>query len=71
MKPPKYRLQTVLDVRDKAKQDAATHLAACRTKVAEAEGELLRRLQKVERCREDQERLRRRMLEVTLDAPSG
>jgi flagellar export protein FliJ len=67
MKPPKYRLQTVLDVRDKAKQDAATHLAACRTKVAEAEGELLRRLQKVERCREDQERLRRRMLQVTLE----
>jgi flagellar export protein FliJ len=44
MKKPKYRLQTVLDMREKAKKDAAQLVALRRQQLAEAEREL-------EKCR--------------------
>lgn len=39
---PKYRLQTVLELREKAKKDAAQFVALRRRQLAEAEDELLR-----------------------------
>ena len=65
MAKEKYRLQSVLDVRDRAKQDAARTVAARRAQLAEAEAELARREQAVEDCRARQVEARARMVEET------
>jgi flagellar export protein FliJ len=46
----KYKLQPVLDVRERAKQEAAQGVATRRAQLAEAEAELLRREQAVMDC---------------------
>ena len=51
MPKPKYRLQPVLSVREKAKQEAAKSLATQRAQLADAEVELVRRKAAVDECR--------------------
>ncbi|HEV2802380.1 MAG TPA: flagellar FliJ family protein [Pyrinomonadaceae bacterium] len=58
----KYKLQSVLDVRDRAKQEAMRHVAARRAQLAEAEAELARRLGALEDCRRRQREAREAML---------
>lgn len=57
-----YRLQPVLDMRDRARQEAAQRVASLRLQVAEAEQELARREQEVLDCRARQEAARQQML---------
>lgn len=57
----KYRLQSVLGVRERAKQAAARVVALRREQVAEAERELERREGELERCRERQREARESM----------
>lgn len=59
----KYRLQPVLDVRDRAKQEAAQRVAARRAQVAEAEAELERRERAVEECRARQREAQEKLAE--------
>ena len=59
----KYRLQPVLDVRDRARQAAAALVAARREQLAAAEAELLRRRQALADCRKRQAVAQERMLE--------
>ena len=58
----KYRLQSVMDVRERAKQEAARVVALRRSQLAEAEEELARRAAALERCREQQRDARAKML---------
>jgi flagellar export protein FliJ len=58
----KYRLQPVLDVRDRAKQEAARLVAARRLQVEQAEGELMRREREVTACLERQAAAQEQML---------
>lgn len=51
-----------MDVRDRAKQEAARRVAARRTLLAEAEAELSRRESQVAECRDRQESVRAKML---------
>ncbi|MBA3714782.1 MAG: hypothetical protein H0W76_20365 [Pyrinomonadaceae bacterium] len=67
MRKPKYRLQPVLDVRDRAKQESARHVAMRRAQFAAAEAELTRRQQAVAECRAEQVRARLRMVEQSKD----
>ena len=59
----RYRLQPVLDVRDRAKQEAAQRVAARRAQLAVAEAELARRQHLVARCRADQALAQQRMMD--------
>ena len=59
----KYRLQSVMDARERAKQDAARLLALRRAQLSDAEEELARRKDAVERCRQQQRDVRAKMLE--------
>lgn len=59
----KYRLQPVVDVRDRAKQEAARIVAVRREQLASAEAQLLRCEQAVENCRNQQSEARTRMLD--------
>jgi flagellar export protein FliJ len=54
MSKKKYRLEPVLMVRDKAKQDAAQHLATCRELLTSVIDELKRREDAVVICRREQ-----------------
>jgi flagellar export protein FliJ len=58
----KYKLQPVLDVRDRVKQEAMRRVAQRRAQLAEAEAELARREQALEECRARQAEGRARML---------
>ena len=58
----KYRLQSVMDVRERAKQDAARLLALRRSQLDEAEKELASRTTALERCRRQQRDARAKML---------
>lgn len=63
----KYRLQPVVDVRDRAKKEAARIVAVRREQLANAEAQLRRCEQAVEDCRAQQAEVRARMLdEATL-----
>lgn len=62
MPKSKYKLQPVLDVRDRAKREAARRVAARRAQLAEEEAELSRRQRLVAECRERQESARGNML---------
>ncbi len=57
----KYRLQSVLGVRERAKQAAARVVALRREQVAEAERELARRAGELSRCRARQREARESM----------
>ena len=59
----KYRLQSVMDARERAKRDAARLLALRRTQLEEAEKELASRVEAVARCRQEQRDARAKMLE--------
>jgi flagellar export protein FliJ len=52
MKSNKYRLETVLEIRSRAKDEAARQVAVRLEQLARAEAELKRRLQELENCRE-------------------
>ncbi|MGH9901087.1 MAG: flagellar FliJ family protein [Pyrinomonadaceae bacterium] len=58
----RYRLQPVLDVRAKAKEDAVRHVALRRNQLREAEEELARRVGELARCRGHQQTARAAML---------
>lgn len=58
----KYKLQPVLDVRERAKQEAAQGVATRRAQLAEAESELLRREQAVMDCQTRQATAQSEML---------
>lgn len=58
----KYSLQSVLDMRDKAKQQAAGLVDACRARLMKAEKELAQRLQAVADFQEQQTIAERRMM---------
>ena len=62
VRKPKYRLQPVLDVRDKAKQTAALLVATRREQLADAEAKLLRRRQALSACRQRQVSAQEKML---------
>ncbi|HEX8368021.1 MAG TPA: flagellar FliJ family protein [Pyrinomonadaceae bacterium] len=51
MKSKKYRLETVLEIRGRAKDEAARQVAARLEQLARAEAELNRRLKELENCR--------------------
>lgn len=58
----KYKLQPVLDVRDRVKQEAMQRVVQRRAQLAEAEAELARREQALEGCRAQQIEARAKML---------
>jgi len=58
----KYRLQSVMDARERAKQEAARVVALRRSQLEEAEEELARRAAALEGCREQQREARAKML---------
>jgi len=58
----KYRLQSVMDARERAKREAARLLALRRGQLDDAEEELARRKEAVERCRRQQRDARAKML---------
>lgn len=60
----KYRLQPVLDVRDKEKKNAAQHLIICREHLTKEEEELSKRNQAVEDCRQQQSIAQQTLLET-------
>jgi flagellar export protein FliJ len=68
MSKSKYRLQPVLEVRERAKQDAAKLVALRRAQLDAAEQELARREGEVVQCRERQQEAHAKMLE---EAQSG
>jgi len=53
-KTEKYNLQRLLEMRERARDQAAIYLAECRRQLAFAENELERRKQAVEECRNEQ-----------------
>jgi hypothetical protein len=61
MPKPNYRLQIVLDLRKKAQEKAARITAEKRRLLSEAEVELLRRQEEVNRCRVQQMEARKQM----------
>lgn len=66
-----YRLQSVWDVREAAKQQAARALAARREQLAEAEAELAARSRAIVECQREQAALRNRMFERTDEAQTA
>ena len=62
MSQGKYRLQSVLDVRERAKQEATRLVAQRRAQLAEAEEELARREGDLAACRERQRAAQQKML---------
>lgn len=50
----KYKLQRLLEMRERTRDDAALYLAECRRELTVAENELRRREQAVENCRREQ-----------------
>jgi len=63
MKSKKYRLETVLDIRVRAKDEAARQVAVRLEQLARAEAELNRRVQELENCRERRRQAQSAMLE--------
>jgi flagellar export protein FliJ len=63
MKSKKYRLETVLDIRVRAKDEAARAVAVRLEQLARAEAELKRREQELENCRERRRQAQNAMLE--------
>lgn len=61
MKKNKYRLQPVVNERERARDEAARQLEVCHERLAEAERELARRVRAVELCREEQSTAHERM----------
>lgn len=63
MTAKKYRLETVLTIRNRAKDEAARHVAACFQELEKAEKELARRRLNLHNCREKQTRAQVKMAE--------
>ena len=63
MRRQDYKLQTVQDVRERAKRDAAQLVAAQRKQLEEAQAELGRRVEAVEDCRRQQVAAQQQMIE--------
>jgi flagellar export protein FliJ len=66
MSKNKYKLQSVLDVRQRAKQDAARIVALRRAQLEDAEEELARRENELERCRAQHRDAQTRMMNETV-----
>lgn len=63
----KYKLQRLLEMRERARDDAALFLAECNREVAAAEKELQRRIQAVEDCKLEQIKNQNEMIEKAMD----
>lgn len=61
--PEKYNLQRLLEMRERARDEAALYLAGCRDELQLAENELDRRKQAVEDCRRAQTEAQGAMIE--------
>src|SRR5262245_21692972 len=64
MAQPRYRLSSVLELRSRAKQEAARTVASSRRQLLEAEAELIRRGQLVAECKDELDSARGRMLDA-------
>jgi len=71
MRKTKYRLEVVLDVRSKKKDEAAQFLAICRQELREAKRELERRKVFLEDCRKQMADARKRMMTEFGDGTSA
>lgn len=58
-----YKLQRVLEIRERARDDAALSLKECRDELEAQENELRRREKKVEDCRKQQKKIDKQMVE--------
>jgi len=63
MKAKKYRLETVLDIRNRAKEEAARQVALRFQQLEKAEEELMRRRRNLQNCYEKQNRAQTKMAE--------
>jgi len=63
MKSKKYRLETVLDIRGRVRDEAARQVALRLEQLARAEAELNRRLNELENCRERRQKAQNAMFE--------
>lgn len=63
MKAKKYRLETVLNIRERAKEAAARQVALRLEQLARAEAELDRRVRELENCRERRQQAQSAMFE--------
>lgn len=61
----KYNLQRLLEMRERAREEAGIYLAECRRILAEAEAELARRELAVEDCRYAQRKIQNQLAEQT------
>jgi flagellar export protein FliJ len=59
----KYNLQRLLEMRERAREEAGFYLAECRRLLNAAEEELEKRKQAVEDCRESQRKTQQQMIE--------
>lgn len=62
-KPKKYDLQRLLEMRERAREEAAIYLAECRRQLTAAENELEKRKQAVEDCRQAQNDAQQQLIE--------
>lgn len=63
MKAKKYRLETVLDIRNRAKEEAARQVALRFQQLEKAEEELMRRRRNLQNCYEKQNQAQTKMAE--------
>lgn len=70
-KKKKYRYQTLLDMRERAKKEAMILVDARRKQLREADIELERREQEVSQCRERQKAAEAKMRERSLEVVAG
>lgn len=59
----KYKLQRLLEMRERTRDDAALYLAECRRELSSAENELKRREKAVEDCRREQAETQKSLIE--------
>lgn len=64
MAKPKYRLQSLLEIRNRAQQDAARLVATRRAQMAAAEAEMARRQRALSECRAQQQAARAEMFDA-------
>jgi len=64
-KQKKYKLQRVLEIRGRARDDAAAFLGECREELIVQENELVRRKKIVENCRDEQKKADKEMIEAS------
>ncbi len=64
-KQKKYKLQRVLEIRERTRDAAAAFLRECRQELTAQENELVRRERSVENCRNEQKNIDREMIEAS------